>query len=71
MVAIQEEIAAWREKKEFLEASEVYNIWLNSDERMNCIEEEDWQHLYRYCGNNPRKKLIQSKIRELGGEVKS
>ena len=29
---------------------------------------EDWRHLYRYCGDNPRKKAIHDRIRELGGE---
>ena len=33
MVAIQEEIAAWRDKKDYREAHERYNTWLNSDER--------------------------------------
>ena len=33
MVAIQSEIEAWREKKEFLLAQEGYNRWLNSGER--------------------------------------
>ena len=28
----------------------------------------DWQHLYRYCDNNPRRKVIHDRIRELGGE---
>jgi len=40
MVAIQEEIAAWREKKEYREAHERYNTWLNSEERMNRDENE-------------------------------
>ena len=40
MVAIQEEIAAWREKKEFREAHERYNTWLNSAERLNNEDEE-------------------------------
>ena len=35
MVAIQEEIAAWREKKEYREAHERYNTWLNSEERLD------------------------------------
>ena len=39
MVSIQEEIAAWREKKVFREASEGYNTWLNSEERLNREEE--------------------------------
>ena len=32
-------------------------------EAMNLLEEklsaEDWDHLYRYCGNNPRKEYIR------------
>ena len=39
---------------------------------MNRVEAElklaDWQHLFRYCGNNPRKKKIHDRIVELGGE---
>ena len=38
---------------------------------MERVEEtlglEDWQHLYRYCGNNPRKKIIHDRIVKLGG----
>ena len=30
---------------------------------------EDWQYLYRYCGNNPEKKRIHDRIVELGGEI--
>ena len=26
---------------------------------------EDWQYLYQYCGNNPRKTIIRKKIMEL------
>ena len=41
---------------------------------MEEVEKElclvDWQHLYRYCGNNPRKKMIRDRIRELGGEIR-
>ncbi|MBR3431649.1 MAG: hypothetical protein IKG87_16280, partial [Clostridia bacterium] len=40
MIAIQEEIAAWREKKEYREAHERYNTWLNSAERLNNEDEE-------------------------------
>ena len=29
---------------------------------------EDWQHLYRWCGNSPEKKRIHDRIAELGGE---
>ena len=32
-LAIRSEIEAWREKKEYLEACEGYNRWLNSAER--------------------------------------
>ena len=40
------------------------------DEKERTLTLKDWQHLYKYCGNNPRKKLIQNRIREMGGEVK-
>ena len=40
--------------------------------RKEALEEdlnlEDWQWLYRWCGNNPRKGYIAGKIRELGGK---
>ena len=26
---------------------------------------EDWRHMYRYCGNNPRKKIIHDRIMDL------
>ena len=26
---------------------------------------KDWEHLYRYCGNNPRKKYIRDRITDL------
>ena len=26
---------------------------------------EDWKHLFRYCGNNPRKKIIHDRIAEM------
>ena len=32
------------------------------------LDLEDWQYLYRYCGNNPRKQMIHDRIRELGGD---
>ena len=38
------------------------------DEKEKELTLEDWQHLYRYCGNNPSKTYIRKKIRELGGE---
>ena len=35
-------------------------------ERMERLEEEleveDWKYLYKYCGNNPRKKAIHDRI---------
>ena len=35
-------------------------------QEMKAAEEtlgtEDWQHLYRYCGNNPRKKEILERM---------
>ena len=30
---------------------------------------EDWQHLYKYCGDNPFKGICVTKIKELGGKV--
>ncbi len=39
---------------------------------MDAVEEElalaDWQHLYRYCGINPRRKKIHDRIIALGGD---
>ena len=29
------------------------------------LELADWKHLFRYCGNNPRKKTIHDRIAEL------
>ena len=37
-LAIRSEIEAWREKKEYLEAHEGYNRWLNSAERWEAVE---------------------------------
>ena len=38
-------------------------------EAMEGVEEnlklEDWKHLYKYCGNNPRKGVIARKIQEM------
>ena len=28
----------------------------------------DWKHLYKYCGNNPRKGVIARKIQEMEGK---
>ena len=43
-----------------------------SDDAANAIKimekrlsEEDWRHLYRYCGNNPRKEYIHDRIMDL------
>lgn len=35
------------------------------DEKEKKLAITDWQHLYKYCGNNPRKVFIREKIREL------
>lgn len=39
---------------------------------LDRIEEElsleDWRYLLKECGNNPRRKIIQSRIAALGGE---
>ncbi|MCR4621199.1 MAG: hypothetical protein K5663_03885 [Clostridiales bacterium] len=50
-------------------------FWYSDFEEDNIVQEmkkteeelilEDWKHLNRYCGNNPRKKLIQDRIEEL------
>ena len=29
------------------------------------LSPEDWKHLYRYCGNNPRKEYIHDRIMDL------
>ncbi len=29
------------------------------------LELADWKHLFRYCGNNPRKKTIHDRMAEL------
>lgn len=43
-----------------------------SDAAVAALEEweeelslEDWQHLYRYCGNNPRKEKIHDRIMDI------
>ncbi len=35
------------------------------DEKEKGLTIADWRHLYKYCGNNPRKVFIQKRIREL------
>ncbi len=35
----------------------------------SALDLADWQWLYKWCGNNPRKAFIAGKIRELGGEL--
>lgn len=38
-------------------------------EAMEGVEEdlklEDWKHLYKYCGNNPRRRIIEKRIEQL------
>ena len=34
------------------------------DEKEKGLTIQDWKHLYKYCGNNPRKTFIQKKIRD-------
>ena len=38
-------------------------------EAMGVVEEdlslEDWKHLYKYCGNNPRRRIIEKRIEQL------
>ena len=40
---------------------------LEMDRMEEELSLEDWRHLYRYCGNNPRKKKIHDRIAALGG----
>ena len=39
------------------------------EEWEECLSLEDWQHLYRWCGNSPEKKRIHDRIVELGGKI--
>ena len=32
------------------------------------VKLEDWKHLYKYCGNNPRKGVIAKRIQEMKKE---
>ena len=32
----------------------------------DSLSAEDWNHLYKYCGNNPRKKYIHDRMQETG-----
>ena len=34
------------------------------DEKEKGLTIQDWKHLYKYCGNNPRKLFIEKKIRD-------
>jgi len=40
MLAINDSIEAWREKKESREAQAGYSAWLNSETRLNNMEDE-------------------------------
>ena len=48
---------------EIPEAEEVLN------EMEEKLSSEDWKHLLKYCGNNPRKGYIMKKIRAMTGMV--
>lgn len=56
---------------EFMYSDDAYDDDQEILREMRRVEETlglaDWQHLYRYCGNNPRKKRIHDRIVELGG----
>ena len=56
---------------EFMYSDDAYDDDQEILGEMRRVEETlglaDWQHLYRYCGNNPRKKIIHDRIVELGG----
>ena len=56
-------------------AMEFYYSEFELDEtaaELDRIEEElsleDWRYLLKWCGNNPRKKIIHDRIAALGGE---
>lgn len=63
------------EKSRELIALEFYYSEYELDEtiaELDRIEEElsleDWKYLLKWCGNNPRKKIIHDRIVALGGE---
>ena len=49
---------------------ELYNC--EEADFLRLVREElalaDWQHLYRWCGINPRRKKIHDRIIALGGD---
>ena len=44
-------------------------------EAMECVEKdlslEDWKHLYKWCGNNPRKGVLARRIQEMEEDNKN
>ena len=73
----------WREYFEKAPSEKCRDVimleFLYSEEETEEVEEvldkaekelklEDWQHLYRWCGNSPERKRIHDRIVELGGE---
>ena len=73
----------WREYFEKAPSEKCRDVimleFLYSEEETEEVEEaldkaekelklEDWQHLYRWCGNSPEKKRIHDRIVALGGE---
>ena len=47
----------------------MYSMAYDRDRLEAALRLEDWQWLYKWCGNNPRKGKIARKIAEMGGEV--
>ena len=47
----------------------MYSMAYDRDRLEAALGLEDWQWLYKWCGNNPRKGKIARKIAEMGGEV--
>ena len=68
------ELAPSEKCRELIALEFIYSDYQSDEiiQEMRQTEKEldlaDWQHLYRYCGNNPRKKMIHDRIRELGGD---
>lgn len=73
----------WRECYEKAPSEKCRDVimleFLYSEEETEEVEEaqdkaekelklEDWQYLYRWCGNSPEKKRIHDRIVALGGE---
>jgi len=57
----------WYSDHDGQDADAVQEIILAMEETEKDLGLEDWMHLDRFCGNNPRKAQILKKIGELGG----